>query len=635
MPVLMGAPMVRHVIRDTATLQLDGAWGLEIVTVGGRTFVHAAGFNDSGLTTLELSADGLLSPLETLVDDPSRKLAGAWMLASATLDGVRYLYAAGGFDDGLSAFRIEADGRLVPIQDVSDNVQLALFTPAEMEVMSVGDSTFLAVTGTADNGLSLFRVGSDGRLTPTATMFDTAETWLGGAWGLTSAQVGARSFLFASGLQEDGLNVFEVLADGRLVHRGGLADGSDPQLHLTGCFGLATARLAGQTFLIASSFVENGLSVFRVGADGGLVNVSNVADTTGRALGGVQGVTTFSLDGECFVASFAQNDSAIGLFHLGPDGVLSDVSALFDTSASALGATLQGCFAMLGDLPVLVASSFAEGGLTVLELGGGDDALTGGAGADLLLGLGGRDQLRGGAGADRLLGGRGDDVYWVDSLGDKVVEAPGAGEDTVRSGVNLILPPEVEALILLPGALEGSGNALSNRISGNADDNRILGGGGDDVVLGERGSDVLRGGSGSDRLHGGGGADVLDGGSGADRLLGGAGRDILIGGAGSDRFEFLAATDSGPTGLSRDTIRDFVSGPDKLVLTALDADPATSGDQPFRLDGGDAFLVGELRQVVTPSGLLLLLNLDADEEAEMSIQVGGLAATLGASNFEL
>ena len=52
----------------------------------------------------------------------------------------------------------------------------------------------------------------------------------------------------------------------------------------------------------------------------------------------------------------------------------------------------------------------------------GDDDLTGFAGNDVLLGGDGNDWLDGHIGADQMYGGDGDDIYYVDSLGDAVIE---------------------------------------------------------------------------------------------------------------------------------------------------------------------------------------------------------------------
>ena len=112
--------------------------------------------------------------------------------------------------------------------------------------------------------------------------------------------------------------------------------------------------------------------------------------------------------------------------------------------------------------------------------------------ANRLTGNDAANKLDGGAGADVMAGNDGDDTYTVDHAGDRVVEAPGAGHDTVRSTLTYRLDIGVEDLVLLGTAnLVGSGNELNNAIFGNAGNNRIDGGFGSDTLHGFAGKDTF------------------------------------------------------------------------------------------------------------------------------------------------
>ncbi|WP_133768989.1 calcium-binding protein [Enterovirga rhinocerotis] len=167
-----------------------------------------------------------------------------------------------------------------------------------------------------------------------------------------------------------------------------------------------------------------------------------------------------------------------------------------------------------------------------------DNLLQGNSGANTLSGGAGNDRLDGRGGADTLIGGTGNDIYYIDDLGDVMVEEAGEGYDTAMLGVDgyvLADGVSVERLILRDGVTTATGNDLDNVLQGN---------GGDNV------------------LFGGGGRDTLRGGAGNDTLIGGAGIDNLYGGTGADTFVLSATTPD------RDMIRDFVAAEDMLQISA-------------------------------------------------------------------
>ena len=252
----------------------------------------------------------------------------------------------------------------------------------------------------------------------------------------------------------------------------------------------------------------------------------------------------------------------------------------------------------------------------------GANILSGLDGNDTLVGAAGNDTLDGGTGADNMSGGAGDDIYVVDAAGDVVVEAAGAGTDTVQSSIDYTLGDSLENLTLTGSAdLAGAGNALNNVIVGNSGANTLLAGAGadtvnagagNDTVLGGDGNDIVNGQAGDDTLYGEAGNDVLDGGLGGDAMEGGSGNDTYVvddgadlvleaAGAGldtvqsgisytlTDNVENLVLTGSAPIEGSGNALDNVINGNSgSNVLYGLDGNDTLNGN------GGDDRLVGGL-----------------------------------------
>ncbi len=136
----------------------------------------------------------------------------------------------------------------------------------------------------------------------------------------------------------------------------------------------------------------------------------------------------------------------------------------------------------------------------LILLDGGDFSGTGNALDNVIFGNSGNNTLYGGGGrGDELYGGNGDDTYIIDvplrdnvSWDFRVVEYANGGHDTIKSAISLRsqLQYNVEDLILLDGAIQGSGNGLDNIVTGNAADNLLGGFTGSDTLIGGKGNDT-------------------------------------------------------------------------------------------------------------------------------------------------
>jgi Ca2+-binding RTX toxin-like protein len=145
-----------------------------------------------------------------------------------------------------------------------------------------------------------------------------------------------------------------------------------------------------------------------------------------------------------------------------------------------------------------------------------DNDISGNDGDDTLIGGGGSDHLDGGTGKDTMSGGSGDEIYFVDNALDVIIEAAGEGNDFVLSTVSYTLSANLEDLFLDAANIDGTGNALNNRIDGTGGVNKLDGAAGNDKLFGNGSDDTLIGGAGNDTLDGGTGNDAMTGGLGDD-----------------------------------------------------------------------------------------------------------------------
>jgi Ca2+-binding RTX toxin-like protein len=294
------------------------------------------------------------------------------------------------------------------------------------------------------------------------------------------------------------------------------------------------------------------------------------------------------------------------------------------------------------DTVVTDALLFSLGGFAGVEdlvgVSSSGQLLVGNALDNHIMGSIGDDALSGEEGFDTLEGGEGNDAYFVDEVGDIVVELPGEGIDTVFASIDFGLDPDVEVLILGgPDAIFGLGNELDNTILGSEADNLILDGDGADSIDGALGNDVLFGGADNDTLVGGEGDDVLDGDTEDDVLIGGLGKDILDGCFGDDVYVWHSVAESAPTAAGRDVIIDWDDG-DLIDLSVLDAVAGQAGLQSFVFRGartGDFFTAyaGDLWLHIFGGNTFLVGGVDGDGARDFQIEISGLptitAAHLG------
>lgn len=620
------------------------SWGGDLersvtADLGTAQMVYGAKAGAAGLGWLRFE-DGVLVSHGAVADTEATHAEDAQGVASAVVGGQRYLFSAGGRDLGITSWRILPDGALEAVDGLSVEEGLWIAAPSALEAVTLGDQVFLVLAAAGSGSLSVVAVGPDGGLSVVDHVLDDRTTRFGGVTALELVEHAGQAWVIAGGA-DDGISLFRMLPDGRLLAEATLVDDLDMGLSDIGAIA-AQSRGAGLDIYVGS-MAQDGLTQLRF--ETGVMGQQRTATSAGGVLPGSAdadvlqggaGVDRISAgSGDDVLIDGAGSDTLTGgagadTFVFVPDGQ-ADVVADFTPHEDRLD--LSG-WALLRSPQQLEMAQISDGfsitygaeSLTVRSASGGpinphdlppEDLiatlrlaptlfvgtdvppegadLIGTAGADVLqasdigqqvFGLEGHDRLLGGEGRDWLFGGA--DKDRMDGGGGANLLEGGEGNDTYvwRSDLDQIAP---EAAFSQGGGIDTveawddfilPGNIEILRLQGGEDLNGY-GNSAPEVLVGNQGDNILSGGWGEDRIVAKAGDDILIGGPRPDELVGDGGRDTFV---------YNAITDSRAGPEARDFINGFTHGLDVIDLSLIDANARTPevndafnfiGKQPF------------------------------------------------------
>jgi VCBS repeat-containing protein len=350
---------------DGGALELDGASFVTSADVGGTTYVFVAGGVDNGISVFSLALNGTLTSVANVTDSGLLNLVGVSGLSTVTSDGNTYLIAAGAGDSGLSVFRVSTTGALTSVDNLVDGGSLNLSGVSRVTTATVSGNAYVFAAGTNDDGISVFSVAGDGKLTSVSNLADNGTYELDGVKGLTTAVIGGSTYLFAAGGVDDGVSVFSVAANGILTNTSNVTDNGT--LKLDGASDVATAVVGGVTYLFVTGAVDNGVSVFSVDASGVLTNVANVGDTASLRLAGATGISVNTF-GTTTYLTVGGTENGLSTFRVNTGGTLTAMENIDDAGSKELAGTTQVHSATVGGTNYVIGAGSTDDGVSVFGL---------------------------------------------------------------------------------------------------------------------------------------------------------------------------------------------------------------------------------------------------------------------------
>ena len=558
--------------------------------IDGKAYIYGVRLGSDKISVWRVEGNGAL----TEISDPGASRSTSFGPGLVDFDiievgGTTFIIGASTFQNEMVLFEVMPNGVPVEVDTISALEGIGFSSGSAIEAVMVGGHAYGVMAASVSGSLTVVEITADGMMVPTDHVLDSLDTRFQGVGILESITIDGRVYLAASGM-DDGLSLFELLPDGRLIHLGAVADQTNTTLNNISSISLAEAA-DGSLDIFVSSQLEPGITwlnadlpasgtnIYGTGVSEQLTGTSaadlidgGAAHDTLRGGGGddllMDGAGSDTLYGgagaDTFVMAADGDLDRINDFQLGQDTIdLSAWEFLRTTAQLTIISTPDGAEIRYGDevlriktmdgsslsvaqvqaMNLINATHISPGWVAVvtppqaLTGTGNGDTLVGGDYVDSISGIGGNDSIVGGYGADILEGGAGDDT--IKGGNDNDMINGGKGYDLVYGGAG-----EDEIL-----GVDG----MDSLYGGNGDDT-LYGGNGDDFLDGEAGHDLIFGGKGFDRLEGGSGDDWLEGKAGYDTLLGEDGADQIYGNAGADKLKGGKGDDLLAGGINFDTL---------------------------------------------------------------------------------
>lgn len=332
---------------DNSTLFLNDVESLTTGVVDGRTLVFAAGGDDDGLSVFELNADGTLTNLFNLADAPALQIGSLREIQFVEVDGNPLLVTAGE-SDAVTVFSVADDGTLSVTALEEDDGSVLLGNIDALTTIEVGGTTFVVVGNkdgnSSEEGVSVFELDSAGNLTPTDSIADSSNSalMLDEVRAMVGAQSGGNSFVIAGSTGDDGLSVFQIDSSGNLTNTYNIEDGASPDLggedlFLKGVRAMATTEIGGKTFIYAGGSSDDGVSVFELKSDGTLENTFNLEDGGVHELDNIRSLEIATGPaGTQFLFAVGDNIDALQVYTVNTDGSLTFFETFDDTGSTFL-----------------------------------------------------------------------------------------------------------------------------------------------------------------------------------------------------------------------------------------------------------------------------------------------------------
>ncbi len=353
-------------LSDHSSWLLDGATGVEVFTIGSKTYAAVIAYQDDGLQIVDISNPSDPYNLAKLENNGSRLLDAPYGVDIFKIGSKTYAAIASRFSDGLQIVDISNPSSPAAVGKLGDNNSRLLDGAHDVDVFTIGSKTYAAVASLEDDGLQIVDVSNPSSPTAVGKLGDNNSRELDGARGVDVFTIGSKTYAAVAANYDDGLQIVDVSNPSSPTAVGKLGDNNSRELD--GAIGVAVFTIGSKTYAAVASFEDRGLQIVDVSDPSSPAAVGKLENSNTNLLDGATGVDVFVMAGRTYAAVASAFDNGLQIVDVSNPSSPTADGKLKDNNSRVLGGAVAVDIFMMGDRTYAAVASDSDDGLQLIQL---------------------------------------------------------------------------------------------------------------------------------------------------------------------------------------------------------------------------------------------------------------------------
>ena len=201
-------------LTDTTLTEFGGPVGVDTFTITGRTYAAVAADTDDAIQIIDITNPARPAPITSLANTALTKLGGATGVDTFTITGRTYAVVTAHDDNAIQIVDLANPARPAPIASLTDTALTELHGATGVDTFTTANRTYAAVAATTDDGIQIIDLTNPARPAPVANLTDTALTELDGALDVEIFTIANSTYAAVTAFGDAGIQVVQLLTEG-------------------------------------------------------------------------------------------------------------------------------------------------------------------------------------------------------------------------------------------------------------------------------------------------------------------------------------------------------------------------------------------------------------------------------------